>query len=206
MTPIFYEDSLGAKLAEKARAAMDKGRHPGTPPAVSTSDQDLIDDPATLAAAEAATHRVNPEDEYERYAEDWVVVFGPSKVSGILDVAGFSAALIAMPLAAEGIEYLWTPYPPEEMPGTAAPFEHGADMPFSLLVAPDDSERAREIITAIPGTRSLGGVPATHDRSADVRSDRRFGASALLVLGYGLGIASTILVLLWAAVEAVKNR
>ena len=187
MTPLFYEDSLGARLAEKAHDAIER---------VGSADDELIDDPAALEAAQA---EVNTEDPYREYAaagSDWVVVLGPTKLSGLLDVAGANACVITMPLDAEGIPYVWDPYPPEEMPGATNPYRV-ADRPFSLLVAPQNAAAARSLLAAVrPGASLPAGMPATHALTPQAASSRRelawtllvifFGTDLLIALGYGL--------------------
>jgi hypothetical protein len=147
-----YEDSLGAKLVEGVQSVLDA---PGS------ADDELIDDADELDAAQRAANGQDPEAVYAEVGADWVAVFGPSKLSGFWDVAGWNASMVTMPLVAEAIVYAWDPYPPEEMPGTAAPFIHLIDRPFTLLVAPADADRARELIAAVPGADTQFGMPAT---------------------------------------------
>lgn len=183
MTPMFYEVSLGAKVAEQW------GR-------LGSADDELLDDPGALEAAQRAANAEDPEAVYAEMTEDWVPVFGPSKLSGIIDVAGFNASFVTMPLAAEGISYAWSPYPPEEMPGAAYPNEHLLDRPFTLLVARPDAQHARELISEDVGSRTLLGIPSTHQREPAAAKRRRVGAWVLFLvfvgvdliafLGYGL--------------------
>jgi hypothetical protein len=185
VSPIFYEDSLGAKLAEKFTESTDRVRE---------AELDYIDDPAELERAENAVHDLDVTPDYGIVSGDWVVVFGPSKISGILDVAGPSAMLIAMPLDAEGIAYCWDPYPPADMPGAATPAEHAVDQPFSLKVAPADSERARELLAdARPGSPLVAGVPATHELTPEAQANRSVLSATSLILLYGFGIGFALL-------------
>lgn len=180
MTPLFYEDSLGAKVAERLVH-------------LPSADDELVEDPAALEAAQEA---VNAEDPYAIYGKvdpDWVPVFGPSKLSGMIDIAGKNACLITMPLDAEGIAYAWDPYPPEEMPGATSHLR-AVDRPFTLLVAPEDAERARELLAVSqPGSQRPVGVTASHPLTADATSARRELAWTLLVIFIGSGVAA------WAA-------
>lgn len=169
MTPLFYEDSLGAKAVEAWES-------------LGSADDELIDDPAELAAAQAEVNGEDPEAVYADVTPQWVAVFGPSKLSGIADVAGANACVITMPLEAAGISFAWDPYPPEEMPGAAYPSEHVADRPFTLLVAPADADRARLAITASPGAPTPVGAPSSHDREPDAVNKR-------LTLGWALFLA-----------------
>ena len=68
MSPLFDEDSLGARLAEKATTAMDGARYAEDP---------FVEDPEALALAEAEVSGIDPEDDYENLTADWVVAFGP---------------------------------------------------------------------------------------------------------------------------------
>ena len=88
MSPLFYEDSLGAKLVEKATAAMDAAREQGAHTEtveLATSDEALVEDPRALAEAELAARGVDPQRAYEQVTSDWVSVGGPSKLSGLID-------------------------------------------------------------------------------------------------------------------------
>ena len=199
MSPLFYEDSLGAKLAEKAQAALTAAREQGEHPEaveLATGDVALVDDPSALAEAELAARRVDPHSDSERMSRDGVTVFGPSKLSGVIDVAGVNARVITMPLDAEGIEYVWHPYPPEEMPGPAAAFQHAADRPFSLLVAPADSTRACEVLKAYPGSKGSLGAVATHDRTPEAARSRRTLAWVLLIVMFGFSFFGALVFML----------
>lgn len=167
MTPLFYEDSLGAKVAE----AFD-----GLP----SADDELVDDPNVLDAAQAAVNGQDPQAVYQRVGSDWVAVFGPSKLSGILDAAGWTASMVTMPLDSEGIEYAWDPYPPGDMSGAASPTDHVADRPFTLLVPPADAQLASSLITASPGASTNVGGPATYERTGDI--SKRTNTLALILV------------------------
>jgi hypothetical protein len=196
MSPLFYEDSLGAKLSEMMTEAADRAHE---------AEMELIDDPEALERAENAVHDLDTTPDYGIVADDWVTVFGPSKVSGILDVAGPAAMLITMPLDAEGIAYCWDPYPPADMPGAATPAEHGVDMPFSLLVAPMDERRARDLLAdSRAGSRLVAGVPATHDLTPEAKVNRRMLSTTSLVLLYGVGIAVTVLSFVFWLIERLR--
>ncbi len=190
MSPIFYEDSLGAKLAEKAAQATDRARE---------AELAYIDDPEALERAEQEVHNLDVTPDYSAVGDDWVVVFGPSKVSSVIDVAGPTAMLIAMPLDAEGIAYCWDPYPPQDMPGAATPAEHAADRPFSILVAPENAERARELLAGTrEGSTGVTGVAATHERTPEALRARRVLSGSSLVLLYGaIAVAMVISIVLW---------
>ncbi len=148
MSPLFYEDSLGEKLAEKARAAMDAARD---------CDEELVDDPDALARAEAEVARVDPQDDYEHVTADWVAVLDPSKLSGLMDVAGFNGWLLTAPLEAAGVPHCWDPYPPEDMPGFRVGYG-AVDRPFTLLVPADRLAEAQSLLRA-----ELGAKKASSD-------------------------------------------
>jgi hypothetical protein len=150
--PLFYEDSLGAKLVDGIESVMDT---PGS------ADDELIEDAGALETAQREANGQDPEAIYAEVGDDWIPVFGPSKLSGFWDVAGTNASKITMPLVAAGITFAWDPYPPEEMPGSATPFYHLMDRPFTLLVAPADAPGARGLLSALPGADSQFGLPAT---------------------------------------------
>jgi hypothetical protein len=192
MSPIFYEDSLGAKLAEKAHAAMDNARDY----AEQTTDADLIDDPEALAAAEAAARGVDPDDVYEQVTDEWVAVLGPSKLSGLVDNAGFAAKLVTTPLEAAGIPCAWDPYPPEEMPSYR--YGYGAvDRPFTLLVPASRAAEAAELLGTQTGSASPFGLPIEHERSADSEKKRRSGLWLffLVFIGFDLLVFAIVRIL-----------
>ena len=182
--PLFYEDSLGEKLAEAIRN-------------LPNADDELIDDAEALDEAQREVNAEDPEAVYARVAPDWVPVFGPSKLSGLLDIAGANACVITMPLDAEGIAYVWDPYPPEEMPGVTSP-SRALDRPFTLLVSPQDAARARELISSRPGSSMPPGLAASHDRSAEAISPRRELAWSLFVVFLGMDVLAA---LVWGAYQ-----
>ena len=151
MTPLFYEDSLGAKLAEKANEALDR---------VGSADDELVDDPAALEAAQAAANAVDPYAAYDKLAPDWVVVWGPERLGGQQLEIDQNATLLTMPLDAEGVSYAWSPCPPSE----SYP-QRGVSVPFELLVSPHDAERARSLIGDLSGWMAAS---VRHDTGASV--------------------------------------
>jgi hypothetical protein len=189
VSPLFYEDSLGAKLVDalRERGYLDPEaplRSPGSP-APHKADE-LVEDPEALQAAEQLVFTEDPQAVYTRVGDDWVPVFGPSKVSGVIDIAGANAAVITMPLAAVGIEFAWYPYPPEQMPSPAYPYSHIVDRPFTLLVPAEDAVEAAALISAVAGSRSQFGVVSTHERVAEAVSSRRTVSWVLLIVLSGL--------------------
>ncbi|MDR3687140.1 MAG: hypothetical protein P4L93_09320 [Coriobacteriia bacterium] len=194
MTPLFYEDSLGARLVEKAKesaAAAEQARaqRANRPmPARGSADLELLDDPTALDDAERGVRGGDPEDAYAEFNSDWVAVFGPSKLSGLLDVAGFAAAIVTMPLAAEAIDFVWSPYPPEMMPGPAYANDHLLDMPFTLYVHPADASAALALISEVPGSGISAGIACTHERGARAEGNRRTLAWGLVVAFLGVDV------------------
>jgi hypothetical protein len=199
MSPLFYEDSLGAKLVEKANAAMDAAREQTAHPEsveLSTSDTVLVEDPEALAQAELAVRRVDPEGDYEEITEDWVAVMGPSKLSGLIDNAGFSSRLVTAPLDSADIPYAWDPYPPEEMPGYRVGYG-AVDRPFTLFVPPSYAGEARGLLTAGVGSATVFGLPATVERGAESSKRRRRGLWVFfwLFVGFDLVILAVVAIL-----------
>lgn len=186
MSPLFYEDSLGAKLAEKADAAMN---------AAHEAENEFVEDPEALARAEAEVCDVDPEDDYKQVTADWVVAFGPSKLSGLIDSAGFTARLLTGPLETADIPHVWDPYPPEEMPSFRVGYG-AVDRPFSLLVPADRLDEARELITGTVGSAAQFGMVASPGRTPQAAAKRRhwswfffwvfIGFDLLLFVGYAL--------------------
>jgi hypothetical protein len=175
-SPMFYEDSLGAKMVD----AWNK---------LGSADDALIEDPEALRAAQREVNGEDPEEIYSEVEPDWVAVFGPSKLSGLLDSAGSNACIITMPLNAAGIRYAWNPYPPEEMPGPAGSAAyHTLDHPFTLLVAPEDADEARRLISANPGSGHMIGAVASHGPESAAVSKRRSLAWMVLVMFIGVDL------------------
>lgn len=106
-----------------------------------SADEDLIEDPEALEAAQEAANAVDPDDIYEAVDASWVPVLGPTGLQGLTDASGLTTGAITMPLAAEGIPFAWDPFPPEERTG---PYTR----PFTLLVPAEDSKHARELLGA----------------------------------------------------------
>lgn len=167
-SPVFYEDSLGAKMVDAWNN-------------LGSADDELIEDPKALRAAQREVNGEDPEAVYSEVQSDWVAVFGPSKVSSILDAPGSNACIITMPLVAAGIRYAWDPYPPEEMPGSAYPADHLIDRAFTLLVAPQDAREARSLLSARPGAPTSVGAAATHDFEPDAASNRFVLAAVIFI-------------------------
>jgi hypothetical protein len=150
--PVFYEDSLGAKLAEKWNAFWSAG---------GSADDELIDYPAALEAAQAEANGLPPKTSCDKVTSDWVSVFGPIHFTATAEAAGFGPSLVTMPLDAEGIGYVWDPYPPESIPAGTRPYGEFSPRPFTLLVAPREVRRARELIRENAPNGFLPDIPET---------------------------------------------
>jgi hypothetical protein len=124
--PVFYEDSLGERIA--------RGLTEG-----SSADDELMEDRAAFEAAQAA---VNGRSAAVQPTLDWVAVAGPIVFSMGTEFPGVIAAQITMPLDAAEIEYAWDPYPPAEMPLALEPTGVLASRKFTLLVPPKDANVA----------------------------------------------------------------
>lgn len=201
MSPLFYEDSLGAKLAEKARAAMDAARESAAHPEaveLATSDEALVEDPEALAAAELATRGIDPQDDYDLVEPDWVAVVGPKKLSGILENAGFSGRLLTAPLEAAGIPCVWDPYPPEEMPGFRVAYG-AVDRPFSLLIPANRVAEANALLSTHAGSEFEPSPTAGLVRSPEVAAKRRRGVWVLFWVFIGLDLVAALIYALAAA-------
>lgn len=199
MSPLFYEDSLGAKLVEKANAAMDAARTRPADPEVdlAIADEPFVEDPVALHRAELAARGIDPQQDYERVTADWVVALGPSKLSGLIDSAGFTSRMVVAPLETADIPYAWNPYPPEEMPGYR--YGYGAvDRPFTLLVPPERVEEAISLLDLKVGSASVFGLPASPEHGEESRRRRRLGL--WLMFGVFIGF-DLILVVLWAVLS-----
>jgi hypothetical protein len=146
--PLFYEDSLGAKLAEKWDG-------------LGSSDDELIDDPAALEAAQVQANNRPVTTCHDKMTSEWVPALGPASLGHAAEAAGATASLITMPLDAEDIEYVWNPYPPGSIPGGIALYTQYTPRLFTLFVAPKDVQRARELIRTNSPESISADVPAS---------------------------------------------
>ena len=190
MSKLFWEDSLGAKLAEKATEATDRVRE---------LEKAYIDDPEELERAEKAVHDAGEQgtESYKQVQNDWVAVAGPIKISGIMDSAGPNGCLITAPLEANDIPFAWDPYPPEDMPGYRVGYG-AVDRPFKVLVPPERAAEARELIGELRGSKSFVGLPVEIERGLKSTSRRRWSAWALLFVFVGFDL------LVWAVVSLLR--
>ena len=96
------------------------------------AENEFVDDPAGACPRRGrGCRRRSRRTTTNSVTADWVTVFGPSKLSGMIDSAGFTGQLLTAPLETADIPHVWDPYPPEEMP--AFRVGYGAvDRPFSL--------------------------------------------------------------------------
>jgi hypothetical protein len=131
--PVFYEDSLGAKFMDSIDA-------------MGSADDELIDDPAALEAAQAQANGRPTTTCHNKMTSEWLPALGPASLGSAAEAAGALASLITMPLDAENIEYVWDPYPPGSIPGATSLYSQFTPRPFMLLVAPDNVQRARELV------------------------------------------------------------
>ena len=107
----------------------------------------FIDDPLALEAAERAAAKMPDVDliSYAEYGPDWVPVFGPIRLSSLFRDGGASSSLITGPLVAEGVPFVWDPFPPSHAQTSRPDFNWLRE--FTLLVAPDRAEDARALLT-----------------------------------------------------------
>lgn len=108
-------------------------------------DEDGVDDPVALAAAEEAVrHASRPFVPADADIRGWVCVFGPHRMSTLFMDGGVAGSLITGPLEAVGIAYAWDPFSPENAQNARPDFNWMRE--FRLLVAPDDAAQARDIL------------------------------------------------------------
>ena len=190
MSPLFWEDSLGAKLSEKMKTRTD---------AVRELESAYIDDPEELERAEEAVHDAGEQgaDRYERVTSDWVPAVGPIKISGLMDAAGPNGCLLSAPLEANCIPFAWDPYPPEEMPSYR--YGYGAiDRPFKILVPPERLAEARKLLGGLSGSASFIGLPVDIPRTPDSKRKRRMSAWILVLVFFGVDL------IVWAVVSVLQ--
>lgn len=125
----------------------------------------FVDDPDALDAAEREAAGVDPLAVYDQVDEGWVELVGPAQLSGILDVAGFTAALATASLDAAEIPHAWDPYPPELMPSFR--IAYGAvDRPFRLLVPASRLEEAQAALAEAKRGYSVAPPPQPQDEGS----------------------------------------
>jgi len=192
MSPLFYEDSMGAKLAEKAAEAMDRARD---------ADGDPVEDHEALEHAETEVRAGRPDDQYEQLTSDWVPVVRPSVISGILGPPGISAMMLTSPLDSEGIEYVWAPYPPESMP-LFRPSGGAFDRPFWILVPAASFQDARVLLGGLRDSELpmfSRRSPSLPERSTDQRIKLWF---AVLLFG---GSLLPLIALVWVVSQLFEH-
>lgn len=108
-------------------------------------DDEFVDDPEALAAAEAAVRAMPEPKQYVR-DDSWVAVFGPQRLSSLVEDGGSQGAIVAGPLADAGIRFSWDPMPPEH--GQTARPDFNWLRTFTLYVPAQDADAARELLRA----------------------------------------------------------
>jgi hypothetical protein len=200
MTPLFYEDSLGDKIAhamaarrlsasERQRAARSASL---TAEAGFVLDADLIDDPSALSAAEILAAQCDPLVPVGELGDIWVTVFGPAKISGIFDAPWPASFIFTAPLAAADIPIRWQPYPPELMPGFRAG-DGAVDRPFSLQVPKQFAVEASAALAALGVETSKWGefgVPLHADRTDEANLYGRDGRILVAFFLFGLDLVT----------------
>lgn len=158
-------EALSTAIAQDVAAA--EARHEDSMTALSAGDEPVmphyepeflddgrlvIENPDELEAAERAVSRAR-RNHFDS-GREWVPVTEPRHLSGLFGEAGFTAAMVAAPLDAEDIPYLWDPYSPEDMPSYR--YGYGViDRTFTLMVPSDRVEEARRVLgirDAAPGS------------------------------------------------------
>lgn len=131
-------------VAVAARIAV--GGNDASEPVGEEHDRPLVDDPLALEAAERAVARMPDVDlvSYTEYGRDWVPVYGPIRLSSLFRDGGASSSLITGPLTAEGIPFVWDPFPPSHAQTSRPDFNWLRE--FTLLVAPDRADDARNLL------------------------------------------------------------
>ena len=114
------------------------------------TDEDLVEDPAALAAAEAQVAEYDPSDVFDSVDSEWVEVLDSIAVSSIFDAPGWTAFMITSPLEAAGIPYVWDPYEPGSMP-VHHPVPIQIIQPFRLLVPEANLAEAQAILSEADG-------------------------------------------------------
>jgi riboflavin kinase / FMN adenylyltransferase len=117
---------------------------------VDYTDEDLVEDPAALAAAEALVAEYDPNDVFDSVDGEWVEALDPVVVSSIFDVPGWTAFMITSPLDAAGIPYAWDPYEPGSI-AQHGPVPIQIIQPFRLLVPETNLAEAQRILSDAGG-------------------------------------------------------
>ncbi len=131
------------------------------------TDEDLVDDPAALAAAEALVAEYDPNDVFDSVDGEWAEVLDSIVVSNILDAPGWTAFMITSPLDAAGIPHVWDPYEPGSMP-PHNPVPIQIIQPFRLLVPETNLAEAQRILSEADGADGERSVDSVGD---DITAD-----------------------------------
>ncbi len=110
------------------------------------TDEDLVEDPAALAAAEAAVAEYDPDSVFESVDSEWVEVLDSTAVSNMLDAPGWTAFMITSPLSAAGIPFVWDPFEPGLSP-QPHPVAMQIVQPFRLLVPVAHASEASKLLS-----------------------------------------------------------
>lgn len=141
-------DALRAAIREDVAGAAHIAAARSVPfePSEEDHGHPLVDDPIALEAAERAAARMPDVDQvsYTQYEQDWVPVFGPIRLSSLFSDGGASSSLITGRLAAEGIPFVWDPFPPSHAQTSRPDFNWLRE--FTLLVPPDRADDARNLL------------------------------------------------------------
>jgi hypothetical protein len=216
MTPLFYEDSLGAKIAEHLASSRIEARQVGAArraAALSScadhaGDAELLDDVEALAAAEILAAEHDPLAPTGEPGDEWVTIFGPAKISGFFDAPWPAGFIFVAPLAAAGIPNRWEPYPPELMPGFRAG-TNAVDRPFSLTVPAQFAHEASSAMATLgveaTGRWSQFGVPLRADRTAEAIADRRFERGVVAAAPLALNAAILVMSAIYALADLILH-
>lgn len=143
-------------------------------------DDDAVEDPLALEAAERAVAGLDPLAAYDGSDEPWVELAGPMRLSGLFSDAGFTAALATAPLEVASIPYAWDPYPPEMMT-SYRPYYGVFDRPFTLLVPASRLPEAQRV---------FGQLEREVDRASSHQDSRASAAPMEAGPGEGGGAGS----------------
>lgn len=105
----------------------------------------VVEDPDALAAAEAAAMRA-PDEFAQSATGEWVAIV--RDIAFVADLSGAQALPYVAPLEAEGVPYVWDPYPPYE--SNAYVRVASAPRSFSILVPAGMEERATDALRKPP--------------------------------------------------------
>jgi len=137
-------DSLKAAIAEDLQRVIELVPADAGVADIPAEDDEYIDDPEALAAAERRVASLVEADPYADFDDTWVDVSGPIRLASLVSDGGAAAFSFTTPLQMAEIPFAWDPMPPEHVAQARPDFSW--QRTFRLFVPPEYAEEARMLL------------------------------------------------------------